>query len=109
MRERNNELVLWLTDGELEHLNHMAEKSGLSRSAYIRKILAGAKITEIPKDYREFRTALIRIESEMRLLERFSSLSGKQQAELRVLCDALVPVIEKIDAVYERYFDGDGR
>lgn len=109
MRERNNELVLWLTDGELEHLNHMAEKGGLSRSAYIRKILAGAKITEIPKDYREFRTALIRIESEMRLLERFSSLSGKQQAELRVLCDALVPVIEKIDAVYERYFDGDGR
>ena len=109
MRETNNELVLWLTDGELERLNHMAEKSGLSRSAYIRKILTGAKITEIPKDYREFHTALIRIESEMRLIERFSSLSGKQQEELRVLCDALVPVIEKIDAVYERYFDGDGR
>ena len=109
MRERNNELVLWLTDGELERLNHMAEKSGLSRSAYIRKILAGAKITEIPKDYREFHAALIRIESEMRLLERLSSLSEKQQAELRVLCDALVPVIEKIDAVYDRYFDGNGR
>lgn len=109
MRERNNELVLWPTDGELKHLNHMAEKSGLSRSAYIRKILAGAKVTEIPKDYREFNTALIRIESEMRLLERFSSLSEKQRAELRVLCNALVPVIEKINAVYDRYFDWDGR
>lgn len=48
MRKYNNDVLLRLTDDELKRLDELVEKSGLSRSAFIRQTLKGAAIKQIP-------------------------------------------------------------
>ena len=53
MRSRNNEIRFRLNDKELTHLDHLVKKSGLSREAYIRQIIAGLQPRDLPPpDYR---------------------------------------------------------
>lgn len=48
MRRRNNLIQIWLSDKELEKLNHFTQKSGLTRAAYIRHLINGLKPRELP-------------------------------------------------------------
>ena len=48
MRKRNSSVLIRFSDKELEALNLNVEKSGLSRESYIRAILNGKTIKELP-------------------------------------------------------------
>ena len=48
MRKRNNQVLLRLTDEELEDLNQKAEWANLDREKYIRKVLSDAVVYEWP-------------------------------------------------------------
>jgi hypothetical protein len=48
MRTRNNLIQVYLSDKELEKLNRLTSKSGLTRSSYIRQLIAGLQPRERP-------------------------------------------------------------
>lgn len=48
MRNRNNRIVFYLTDNELLSLQNKIAKTGLSREAYIRKIIRDITPKELP-------------------------------------------------------------
>ena len=48
MRKHRNDVLLRLTDDELKMLDEMVNKSGLTRSAFIRQTLKGKTIKELP-------------------------------------------------------------
>lgn len=48
MRTRNNRIFLRLSDAELERLNMLVRKSGLSREVYLRQLIAGIEPKELP-------------------------------------------------------------
>jgi len=48
MRARNNRIVFYLNDKELEALDRKVKKAGRSREDYIRKAVADAQIKEAP-------------------------------------------------------------
>ena len=53
MRKRNNMIRFRLSDSELERLDRLVQKSGFSREAYIRHIIAGLQPRDLPPpDYR---------------------------------------------------------
>ena len=48
MRTRTNLIQVWLNDKELEKLNTFTRKSGLTRAAYVRHLLAGLQPRDLP-------------------------------------------------------------
>lgn len=48
MRSRNNRIFLRLNEAELERLNAAVRKSGLSREAYLRQLIAGLQPRDLP-------------------------------------------------------------
>ena len=48
MRKRNKEVILWFTEDELKALDDKVERTGLTRSSYLRKVLLGHEIIERP-------------------------------------------------------------
>ena len=48
IRKRSHDLHLRLNDDELEKLNVAVSKTGLSREAYLRKLIAGQQPKELP-------------------------------------------------------------
>ncbi|MBP9989551.1 MAG: plasmid mobilization relaxosome protein MobC [Ruminococcus sp.] len=48
MRNRNNRIVFCMNDDELNKLNRKIEKSGLTRTAFLRKMCAGIEVKEQP-------------------------------------------------------------
>ena len=50
MRDRNHFIGLWLDEKEYEHLQIQCSLSGLSVSALIRKLIAGAQLRARPPD-----------------------------------------------------------
>ena len=48
MRKRNKEVILWFTEDELKALDDKVERTGLTRSSYLRKVLLGHEIKERP-------------------------------------------------------------
>ncbi len=50
MRKRNNRISLYLNDTELERFNRKLKQTGLSRSTYLRQLIAGYGPTPMPDD-----------------------------------------------------------
>ena len=50
MRLRNNIISLWLSDGELEHLERQAFIAGRKFSPFIRDLITGAELKEHPPE-----------------------------------------------------------
>lgn len=48
MRKRNNLIQVWLSDDELSKLDIQAQKSGLSRAAFLRHMICGIHPKELP-------------------------------------------------------------
>ncbi len=48
MRNRNNRIVFYLNDSELKRLNSNVKKCGMSREAYLRKVISGVTPKELP-------------------------------------------------------------
>lgn len=48
MRKRNNRIVFYLTDKELKIFQNKIKKTGLSREAYIRKVIQNIIPKELP-------------------------------------------------------------
>ena len=54
MRKRNNLVQIWLSDEELGMLNRRSAKSGLSRAAYVRRLIHNLQPRDLPPP--DFRT-----------------------------------------------------
>lgn len=50
MRKRNNRISLYLNDTELDRFNRKLKQTGLSRSTYLRQLIAGYGPTPMPDD-----------------------------------------------------------
>lgn len=62
MRNRNNRIVFCLNDNELKLLNSKVRKSGMSQSAFLRRLCAEKEIKEQPSaDLKDIITQLRRI------------------------------------------------
>ena len=62
MRNRNNRIVFCLNDNELKSLNSKIRKSGMSQSAFLRRLCAEKEIKEQPSaDLKEVISQLRRI------------------------------------------------
>ena len=48
MRRRTNDFHIRLNDAEMEALNKMVSRAGISREKFVRKLIAGCKIHEAP-------------------------------------------------------------
>ena len=52
MRTRNNQIVFCLNDKEHKRFTKQVEKSGLTKAAFLRRIIKGHTVRErLPKDY----------------------------------------------------------
>lgn len=62
LRTRNNRVQLWLNQKELDMLNAKVTRSGLSRTAYLRQLIAGLVPRDAPPpDYYAMMRELYRI------------------------------------------------
>lgn len=50
MRTRNRRFSLWLSESEFYHLEKQAEKAGLKKEPFIRKLIMGSEIRPRPPD-----------------------------------------------------------
>ncbi|MGB4611001.1 MAG: plasmid mobilization relaxosome protein MobC [Saccharofermentanales bacterium] len=74
MEKRTKQVKFRLTEKELEELNKKVASSGLSREAFIRKILAGAKLRELPTlEYHQFRRELSMIGNNLNQIARIAN------------------------------------
>ena len=74
MRKRNKSIIIRLTEEELRHIDDMVENSYLDREDFLRKLLSGYTMVEVPKDYRKFNIALFQIASMLSHFDFNSSL-----------------------------------
>ncbi|MGI6579109.1 MAG: plasmid mobilization protein [Saccharofermentanales bacterium] len=82
MRKRNIDIKFRLTEQELEELDNKVALSGLNREAYIRKVLAGAELKEVPSlEYHQFKRELSRIGNNLNQIARIANISQRINKE----------------------------
>ena len=104
MRYRDHEVKFRLNDNELEHLNKMVGQSPYNRETFLRLMVAGYSMREVPKEYLQFRMELIRMASDLRLYRWNKSLSEQQVKELDKLSGRIWEFIRRLNKVYWPYF-----
>ena len=80
-RKRTNRIRVWLTDAELEKLNHAAKTSGLSRESYIRALFSGYIPLDKPQpDYFKMMRELYAIGNNMNQIAHRAHVTGSIDA-----------------------------
>lgn len=76
-RQRKNQFLIRLSDQEMAQLNRNVDRSGLTREAFIRKIIREETIYEaLPLDYHLLRKDLIRIGVNMNQIAHIANTYG---------------------------------
>lgn len=104
MRTRTHEIKIRLTDQELDHLNRMVAKTPYTREGFLRLVLAGYTIQECPKEYLEFRAALLRIGTALNLLPWNKAFTTDEKTRLNALNCRLWEILTMLDRVYTPYY-----
>lgn len=104
MRKRNKSIIIRLTEEELKHIDEMVENSYLDRENYLRKLLSGYTMAEVPKDYREFNIALMRIASRLQVFKFDQVLSPAEKNELMALSERLWELLHMLEDIYTPYY-----
>lgn len=99
MRKRSKMLGFSLNDAELEKLRRKAEKAGMNRSAYIRKMIEEVKLIEQPPmDFSEDIAALDKINCEIEAIAR------RAKEEDYIDKEAYRECIEKLNVILDDVF-----
>ena len=102
MRTRNNMIRFRLSDSEVERFDHLVKKSGLSREAYLRQIIAGLQPRDQPPpDYRLFMRQFYSIGNSLNQIARKAHAlnvidTQKYDEEIAKYHDALTRVEEAV-------------
>ena len=103
MLKRNREIILWLTDDELEYLKSQARKCGLSQQAFLRSSLKNVPIKEQPSaDFHAILSQLEKIGDNInQIAAKANTLNYVDKPEYRKEVDRLERIIsELMRAVY---------
>lgn len=104
-KTRPNTIVLRLNDEELTRLNEMVAKTVFNREQFLRKMLDGYTVQEVPKDYIMFRRDMINACGALNQIPRFcTSLTPPEKTLLFNIADQLQSVIAVMNSIYRSYF-----
>ena len=104
MRSRTHEIKIRLNDREFDRLNRMVEKSIYNRETFLRNMLDGYEIREIPKEHLAFRGELTRLASDLRQYRWNQTLSDAEKARLDELADQTWNLVHRMnEACFPRF------
>ena len=83
MNKRNNRIQIWMNDAELKKLTSKVKKSGLSRESFIRSLIDGAVIKELPQlDFQEILKNLRQINNNLNQMAMRANAGGFVDAHI---------------------------
>ena len=107
MRKRNHQINVRLNDEELRKLEKKVQKSGLTREAYIRKVLNGSKVYPTPPvQFYDLIREVRRIGNNINQLTRISNAGEKFDA---MLLNNAIAELDKIEDAMWKAFQPGGR
>ena len=100
-RIRQHAFLVRLNDDEMKQLTTNHVRAGLSREAYIRRVLADVEIKEIPPlEYHEFKNNLLKIGRNLNQIARIANATHDiRQRHYDQQVEKLNEVLTKIDQV----------
>ena len=104
MRKRNKSIIIRLTEDELKHIDEMVDNSYLDRENFLRKLLSGYIMAEVPKDYRQFSIDLMQIASRLKGFNFNDSFTPAEKDELWSLSDRLWELYGMLMDIYTPYY-----
>jgi len=104
MRKRQHEIKVRLNDKELARLNKMVAKTNCTREDFLRLMIAGYTVQEVPKDYIMFYADISRICSMLRYNSTNAALSPAEKATLLEAAGELSSVTAVMMSIYKPYF-----
>ena len=104
MRKRTHEIKVRLNDQELSHLNRMVAKTNYTREDFLRLMIAGYTVQEVPKDYLMFYMDMARICSVLRYNSMNACLSPAEKATLLGAAEELASVATEMRSIYTPYY-----
>ena len=104
MRKRTHEIKVRLDDEELSRLNEMVAKTNYTREGFLRLMIAGYTVQEVPKDYLMFYMDMKRICSALRYNSMNACLSPEEKATLLNAADELSSVVAEMGRIYKPYY-----
>lgn len=102
--KRNRRVSVRLTEKELDRLNEMVAKTPYNREVFLRLLLEGYTIREVPKDYSQFRRQVVSIAYNLDQICRRDLLSWQEQEELYSLVKEARELIHALTEVYQGYY-----
>lgn len=107
MRKRNHQINVRLDENELKKLEKKVAKSGITREAYIRKVLNGSKVYPTPPvEFYDLIREVRRIGNNINQLTRMSNAGEK--LDVMLLNNALAE-LDKVEDVMWQAFGLGGR
>ena len=103
-RRRPHEIKIRLSDKELDRLNRMVAKTNLTREDFLRMMIEGYTVQEVPKDYMMFQLDLSRACSMLRYNDLNRSLEPYEKAQLLQAADILTSVGTMMYSIYKPYY-----
>ena len=100
MRKRTHEIKVRLNDKELDHLNKMVGKNNYTRENFLRLMIAGYTVQEVPKDYLMFKIDMARMCSTLRCNSLNTCLSPEERATLLNAANELASVAAEMRRIY---------
>lgn len=105
MRTRTHEIKVRLNDKEFDHLNQMVAKTLYNRETFLRLLINGYTVQEVPRDYIMFRMDMVNVSAELRQTAKFNdSLSEAEKSRLLDVADRVASVIAVMSSIYKPYF-----
>lgn len=105
MRKRNHQINVRLDENELKKLEKKVAKSGLTREAYIRKVLNGSKVYPMPPvEFYDLIREVRRIGNNINQLTRMSNAGEK--LDVMLLNNALAELDKVEDAMWQAFQPG---
>lgn len=104
MRKRTHEIKVRLNDQELSHLNQMVAKTNYTREDFLRLMIGGYTVQEVPKDYLMFYMDIARICSTLRYNSLNTCLSPAEKATLLSASEELVSIAAGMRSIYAPYY-----
>ena len=103
-RKRPHEIKIRLNDKELDRLNKMVARTNYTREDFLRLMIEGYTVQEVPKDYLLFHMDMARICSMLRYNSLNQSLSDIERSTLIHAADELSSVVSVMSSVYKPYY-----
>ena len=102
--KRNKRVSVRLTEKELDRLNTMVAKTPYNREVFLRLLLEGCTVQEVPKDYFQFRRQVVSIAYNLDQICRKDLLSWQEQEELYSLVKEARELVHALAEIYSGYY-----